>query len=144
MTILSTRRNGHYHSALSLHPLFNVDFSHPLQKNLSHRTGDPLPALNIEEHDELIRIQVELPGVDKDSINVEYHHKVLSISGTKTITSDADNTSVHKEIQTGSFERTVRVGDVDFDAAKADYKDGILTLSLPIAEAQRPKRLVVK
>lgn len=107
------------------------------------------PRLDLRETDQEIRVQVDLPGLNKDDINVSLEDGLLSISGRRqaehqTEGQDARGAWHRVERQWGSFERHVRLGDqVDVDAVKAEYKDGVLTVRVPKKESARPRSIKI-
>jgi HSP20 family protein len=80
-----------------------------------------------------------MPGIHKDTLSLEVRGNAIRISGTKTIA------SVHRrERVAGSFDRTIRLPvKLDPDRVSAEYRDGILALSLPRAESDNPKAIKI-
>jgi HSP20 family protein len=87
---------------------------------------------------------VEMPGLSKEDINLEVKGNSIRISGKKTI-NYGGNASMHRrERIAGSFDRTISLPvDLDRDRIVAEYRDGILVLSLPRAESDKPKAITV-
>ena len=87
---------------------------------------------------------MDVPGV-KD-IQVSFDTGVLNISGEKTRSYEKDTDLVHKsERYWGRVERNIRLPDTaNGDAAKATYKDGVLTIDIPKFEAKAGKRRLLK
>jgi HSP20 family protein len=105
---------------------------------------ETLPRTNLYENGDNFEVRAEVPGIEKDSLNVKIQGNYLEISGTRTSDSP-DGYKVHKaERGTGSFSRSFTLpADVDSSKAQATLKDGILYLTLPKAEAAKPKKIVV-
>jgi HSP20 family protein len=102
------------------------------------------PALDLYETDNDLIAKVEVPGMKKEDFNVSVENGVLSISGERKQDQE-DAKSGRSERYFGSFARSVSLnGPVNADAAKASYKDGILTVSIPKAEEARPKSIQVE
>ncbi len=86
-----------------------------------------------------LTIVLELAGVDPDSVAVVVEERELTISGERRRPRVTGQVYQQMEIEYGRFERTIQlVEDVDVAAASADYEQGLLTVTLPIAE--RPPR----
>ena len=98
------------------------------------------PAVNVFSKNDDCVLVAELPGVDKDKIDVSVKGNHIRISGRKEITYD-DNVSVHRrERNSGSFDRTLTLPiHVDVDGVKAQYQDGVLAVFLPRAGADKPR-----
>ncbi len=104
------------------------------------------PRINVEENDNEWIISAELPGVEKEDVKVNFQDKVLSISGEKKIETEEEGKNYHRyERSFGKFNRSLKINTpVISDNIDAEYKDGILTISLPKAEEAKPKLIDVK
>jgi len=105
------------------------------------------PRLDVRESKDAYVLYADLPGLDKKDIQVSVEEGLLSIRGERKALSDAkdDEGGWHRQERSyGNFLRTVKVGDA-IDAAKvqAEYKDGVLTLTLPKKEAAKPKQITI-
>lgn len=91
------------------------------------------PLLDIFERPEGISIVAELPGVEKDQVNVTVEHNMLSISGVRQKAIPADTQRVHQmEIPYGPFARSVELpAESDTDRIAAKYERGYLTIEIP-------------
>jgi HSP20 family protein len=85
-----------------------------------------------------------MPGIHKDALGLEVRGNVIRISGKKTI-DYGSNASVHRrERVAGSFDRTISLPvRLDPDRVTAEYRDGMLALSLPRAESDKPKAIKI-
>jgi HSP20 family protein len=103
------------------------------------------PALDVYEEKENFIVKAELPGTKREEINVSLHDGALSISGErKSETKHEDAELHHTERFFGRFQRTVALpASVAADKVKAQYKDGVLTVTLPKTEEAKPKRIDV-
>ena len=104
------------------------------------------PAVEMSETEEAIQLKLELPGLNPDDVNIEVTDRAVSISGErKSETTTEDNGSTRSEFYYGSFRRVIplsaRVQNTD---TKADYKNGILHLTLPKAPEERNKVVKVE
>jgi HSP20 family protein len=103
------------------------------------------PALEVHEDKDRFVIKTDLPGMTKENINVSLHEGDLVISGErKGETKTEDSKVVRSERYYGSFRRVLALpAGVEADKVKADYKDGVLTITLPKAEETKPRQINV-
>ena len=108
--------------------------------------GSAYPKVNVYEYDDKIGIIAEIPGLNKKQLNVEVEEGVLTISGDKHSSfEDQGATVLRRELKQSSFKRQFELGDqLDGDNISADFKDGILTISVPKLEPESPKKHTVK
>lgn len=109
--------------------------------------ADWAPSVDIEEEDDKYLIKADLPGVEKDDIEVKLENGVLSIRGEKkTEKETGKGTKRHRtERFYGTFARSFTLPDaVRADAVNAAYKDGVLSLTIPKAEEAKPKSIDIK
>jgi len=104
------------------------------------------PALDLLEDKEHFVVKVELPGMKKEDIGVSLHDGCLTISGERKSEQKHEDAEVHRaERFVGRFQRTlVLPAPVAVDKITAQYKDGILTATLPKTEEAKPKQIEVK
>jgi HSP20 family protein len=103
------------------------------------------PALDVYEDKENFIVKAELPGMKKEDIDVSLHDGSLSISGERKSETKHEDAEVHRtERFFGRFQRTVTLPtSVAADKVKAQYKDGVLTVTLPKTEEAKPKQIDV-
>lgn len=91
------------------------------------------PAVDLVDNGDGYTVEVVLPGLSADAINIEASRKGIVISGERTAPEYDDNHKVlHRERRYGTFRRVVALPvAVDHENIKADYSDGILTLHVP-------------
>lgn len=101
------------------------------------------PAVDIFETEDVLTLIADLPGVNRENLEIDVDQGILSIRATtgNGIKGDA----LYREFRPSGYYRQFRLLE-DFDAAKADaeLKNGVLTLALPKAEAAKPKKIAVK
>ena len=104
------------------------------------------PKVNVYEYDDKIGIVAEIPGLDKKQLNVEVEDGVLTISGDKHSAFENEGAKVlRKELKESSFKRQFELGELlDGDNISANFKDGILSISVPKTEPEIPKKKFVK
>lgn len=104
----------------------------------------PFPPINVfQQGDDLLAI-IELPGIDKSSLQIEAKENTIRIAGKKAV-SYPEGVSVHRrERVAGEFNRTISVPvRLEPDRIKAEYHDGILALFLPRSERDKPRTITV-
>jgi HSP20 family protein len=103
------------------------------------------PALDVHEDKENFSVRVELPGMKREDIEVSLHDGALVITGERKEEKVTEETEVHRqERYYGKFTRALTLpAAVAGDKVKAQYKDGILTVTLPKAEEAKPKAITV-
>jgi HSP20 family protein len=94
------------------------------------------PRVDVRELEKEFVLRAELPGVTKENVKVAVENRTVTISGEKKYERSEDNQNLHiQETAYGEFSRSFNLGDgVDESKIKADFKDGILTLTLPKSE----------
>lgn len=104
------------------------------------------PRLNLSETDKNYELSIELPGLKPDDVNVEIRHGELWITGQRRDETEEKGRTWHRiERYYGEFRRVVRLGD-DVNPAKveAEFKDGVLCVTVPKTEVAQPKRITIK
>lgn len=104
------------------------------------------PAINIWTNDEGMLISAEMPAVQPDDINIDVNADALSISGDRKPDEVAKEAIFHRrERSYGSFSRTIQLPFmVDTNKVEASFRNGILMISMPRAEADKPKKITIK
>lgn len=120
-----------------------------LQDELDRLFEAPLtgwaPALDVQEDKENFIVRLEVPGMKREDIEVSLQEGALVISGERKEVPVSEETTVHRqERYYGKFSRVLTLPTaVAGDKVKAQYKDGILTVTLPKAEEAKPKTITV-
>jgi HSP20 family protein len=113
---------------------------------LSGATSRVYPLINLAEDKDNCYVEALVPGVDPESIEVSVLRDQLRIAGTKTaINPDIKPEAFHRnERGAGTFTRMLTLPtEIDGDQVKADYKNGVLMLTLPKHAAAKPKQIAV-
>lgn len=108
--------------------------------------GPWAPVADIAEDDKQYAITLELPSVAKEDVKVTLENGVLSIHGERKFEKEIKEKKYHRiERAYGSFHRSFTLPD-DADAKKIDaqFKDGVLTVTIPKSEEAKPKSIEVK
>jgi HSP20 family protein len=105
-----------------------------------------VPAVDIFEDANAIRIVAEVPGVSPDNVKISHEDNVLTIHGTKQQVAEESTERVHRYERTyGAFERSFTLpATVDVNGIKAGYEHGVLTVTLPKVEKARPREIQVQ
>lgn len=100
------------------------------------------PALDIQETDQQYRITFEVPGVEEKDIQITLNNDVLVVRGEKRQEQEKKEGGFHRvERSYGSFQRALNLpGDANQDSIKADFKNGVLTITMDKREAGVPKQ----
>lgn len=102
-----------------------------------------VPAVDIIENDNCFKIIADIPGADKNSIDVKFEKNILTIKAE--CREDNKTEIVYSEYKTGNYERSFTVSDeIDSEKIEAKYDKGALTLILPKAASVKPRRIEVK
>ena len=104
------------------------------------------PAINIWTNEDGQLISAEMPGVHPDNLDIDVTGDALSISGTRQPDEVAKEARFHRrERSHGSFSRTIQLPFmVDTNKVDARFENGVLQISLPRAEADKPKKITIK
>jgi len=126
------------------YPLLRSRWGMPMQAN--EVVGSWGLALDVAEQGENFTVKASIPGIDPDDLNVTLEDNVLTIQGETKDDQTIDEGSYHiRERRYGSFSRSVRFPvPVEGEKVEAQYENGVLTLTVPKAEAVKPKRINVK
>jgi len=126
--------------------LFESAFGYPVRTETPLLREGWLPPVDIHEDSNNIYLKAELPGIKKDELNIAVEGDTLTIKGEKKHESEVKEEQFHVMERTyGSFSRSFSLPtNVDSSKVRADYKDGVLTLTLPKKEESKPKKIEVK
>lgn len=100
------------------------------------------PPLNISETEDVVRVCAEIPGVDMDALELTLTGKTLVIKGERKA---PEGKYFRQERPAGAFQRVVTLNvPVDRENVKATLKNGILDVSIPKADAIKPKKIDIE
>jgi HSP20 family protein len=120
-------------------------FSTPVRR-IDSNQGRTIPAMDIVENEEGYVVKTDLPGIKKEDLNVTVKDNLLTIEATSSSEEvEKEGESVIKiERRPGNYQRSLRLGNaIDESAIEAQYVDGVLTLTLPRAEAATSRKIDV-
>jgi HSP20 family protein len=103
------------------------------------------PAVDIYEQEGNIVLKAELPGVDPKDVDIRLENNVLTLRGERRIDNEVNRESYHRvERAYGAFSRSFTLPSVvNQEQIKADYKDGLLKVTLPKREEAKPKQISI-
>jgi HSP20 family protein len=103
-----------------------------------------VPVTDIFETDAALVLALEMPGVDRENINVKLESGVLTIAGEINFAKYEGLYPVYTEYNVGNYARSFQLSsDIDQDRISADLKDGVVMLTLPKAEKAKPRKIKV-
>ncbi len=105
-----------------------------------------MPAVDVFDTNDAVVLRAELPGMKVDDIQIEVDDNVLSLKGERTFEENVDEERYYRvERRYGAFQRSLALPQgVKADEIRATYEDGVLEVTVPKAEAERPRRIEVK
>jgi HSP20 family protein len=123
--------------------LFDDAFTQPLRLGNGHWS---MPAVDMYQTDNEIVVKAAIPGVKTDNVQINVTGEALTIKGEMKEKEEVKEKAYHlREQRWGAFERTLILPtDVIADKAKAEFENGVLTITLPKAEEVRPKSITIK
>ena len=104
------------------------------------------PRANIEETENAYLLSFDLPGVKKENLKVDLHGRTFTLSGERKRTSEAEERGLKRyECIAGKFTRsfTLPLG-VDASKVEAVLEDGVLSVTVPKSEAEKPRAIIIK
>jgi HSP20 family protein len=108
--------------------------------------GEWAPSLDVSETKDNIMVKAEVPGMDPKEIDISYADGILTVRGERKQEKEEKDENYHMvERRYGSFSRSVRLPrEVKGDKIKANYKDGVLRITLPKSEEAKKKEIKIK
>ena len=101
-----------------------------------------IPPLEIEETEDEILLKLEIPGMEAKDLDIEVTEESVTIRGERK---SAEKEGLHSEFRYGKWERTIPLPvHIQTEGVKAEYKNGILHLTLPKVEAEKHKTVKVE
>ncbi len=108
--------------------------------------GWRVPAIDMYQTDDEVVVRAALPGLKSEEVQINVTGDILTIKGERKEKSETKQKNYHiREQRWGAFERSVMLPTaVVPDKAKAEFEDGVLTITLPKAEEVKPKIITIK
>lgn len=107
--------------------------------------GNWIPAVDVFEDEDCIKIDVEIPGLKKEDLDIQLHENILTIKGERKFEHEDKKDNYHRiERGYGNFVRTFTLPNtVSQEKIGAGYKEGILTITLPKTAEAKPRQISV-
>lgn len=107
--------------------------------------GSWAPAVDIYEQEGNIVLKAEVPGVDPKDVDILVENNVLTLGGERKFDADVKKESYHRvERSYGTFTRSFTLPNVvDTDKIKAEYKEGVLRVTLPKKDEAKPRQISI-
>lgn len=123
-------------------------FQEELDSLFASRSGSvySYPAVNVWTSDDDVMVSAELPGMELENLEIAVQGETLTIRGSRPRQQlKEDETFQRRERLCGNFSRTLQIPfRVDADKVEARFNKGVLTVKLPRAEADKPRKIAVK
>ena len=104
-----------------------------------------MPNADIFDTEDALTVVLEMPGVDRDNINISIENGVLTVEGKINFGKYEGLQPVYSEYNVGPYRRSFRISSrIDQDKISAEMHDGVITLMLPKAEEAKPRRIEVR
>ena len=117
-----------------------------MNRNVKQQVEQFSPRVDIAETEKAISLHVEIPGVQKDDVKISINEdRILSIRGEKRQSETIEGQQfVRMESHFGTFARSFTLSDsIDINAIQAEFNNGILQITLPKVEPEKPKSIEV-
>ncbi len=102
------------------------------------------PPVNVFQQNDHLVVVIELPGVDKADLQIQAKGNAIRISGKKAVNYDKAVSIHRRERVSGAFDRTLSVPiQIDPNAVRAEYRDGILAIFVPRADSDKPRAIQI-
>lgn len=126
--------------------LFDDAFTRPLGFGNGQGNAWSVPAVDMYQTDNEVVVKASLPGIKADEVQINVTGEVLTIKGQTNQNDETKEKAWHiREQRWGMFERSIALPTpVVADKAKADFENGIVTITLPKAEEAKPKSITIK
>jgi HSP20 family protein len=109
-----------------------------------YRRGGTYPPVNAYESSEAYGLEIEVPGVDPEKLELSVDGDTVSVSG-ETVAAEVEGGFHRRERRVGSFSRSLRLPErLDAEKVDAQYRDGVLIVKLPKAPEARARKIAVE
>jgi HSP20 family protein len=130
-----------------LNSIFN-DFgsSNGEMQNESLSAGNFIPAVDIYEDANRLVLKLETPGIPQEDLQINLENQTLTVKGERKFVKDEKEENFHRiERRYGSFVRSFTLpATIETDSARANYENGVLTVTMQKKEAAKPKQLKIE
>jgi len=110
-----------------------------------NQARQPSFPMDAYRHGDTIVAHFDLPGVDPSSIDIEFERQALTVSAERSWRPTEGDQLLAAERVHGKFQRQILLGEgLDTDRLKANYERGVLTVTIPVAEKAKPRKIDVE
>jgi HSP20 family protein len=108
------------------------------------RSAAPAMPMDAVRRGDTVHVYLDLPGVDPASIDLEVERNVLTVKAERRWAKEEGDQVLANERRQGSFLRRLLLGDtLDGERVEADYRHGVLAVTIPVAETAKPRKVAV-
>ena len=131
---------------LSLREAMNQLFDDSFTRPLGMSAVSAIPAMDMYEENDQVVVKAALPGLKAEDVQLSVTGDLLTLRGEFKPGAEPKGATYHlREYRYGAFERSLRLpAEVQTDKARADFENGILTITLPKSEALKPRAINIK
>ena len=116
----------------------------PPARNITTETPHTKPRYAVDGNKDNLSVQVELPGVKKENVEISLDGEVLNLHAKRSSASAPEWKTLHRELSELDFSLRLKLNaPVDETRMTARLEHGVLTLNLPVREAAKPRRIEV-
>lgn len=120
------------------------EFDRLTQQAFGTRTRPAVMPMDAYRQGDHFVVHFDLPGVDPSSIDLTVEQNVLTVSAERQWQPDEDQQVVASERPQGTFSRQLFLGEgLDTEGVEASYDDGVLTVTVPVAEQAKPRKVQI-
>ena len=103
------------------------------------------PKVDVIDYSDRITIEAEIPGLSQEEVSVDLEENVLTVSGGKNKKQEtSDIKYIRKELKRSSFKRSFKLGkNINQKKVNADFNNGVLLVTLPKREPEKPKKIKI-
>ncbi len=107
--------------------------------------GSWAPLVDVYEHEGSLVLKAELPGIEPKDVDIRVENNVLTLRGERRLDTEIKRENCHRiERAYGAFSRSFTLPNlVDTEKIQAEYKDGVLRVTLPTREEAKPKQITI-
>jgi HSP20 family protein len=110
-----------------------------------NQARQPSFPMDAYRHGDTIVVHFDLPGVDPSSIDIEFERQALTVTAERSWRPTEGDQLLATERVHGRFQRQILLGEgLDTDRLKANYEQGVLTVTIPVAEKAKPRKIDVE
>ncbi|WP_335987403.1 Hsp20/alpha crystallin family protein [Glycomyces sp. MUSA5-2] len=114
------------------------------QQFLSRNDSQLMMPMDAWKEEHSFTVELDLPGVREADIDLEVERNVLTVRAERRAADSGDREVIHSERPTGVFMRQIFLSDaLDTEHVEASFRDGVLTLRIPVAEEAKPRKVLI-